>query len=359
MKSLYRLLLICCGLLLSNCKGDDAPAILKPTNLNVTTTIATDGTGLVTFQATADNVVQFIFYFGEGLNEPLTVADGKTTHVYITSGTYEVSITAISKDNFSVDKTVSIPVQVSEPPIPTAGYTTPLTYAGKTLVWQDEFTGTALNTTNWNYETGPFNNELQYYKEENTSVHDGYLIIRAKVERIAGKIYTSSRLTTQNKKTFQYGRVDIRALMPKGKGMFPALWMLGTSFAAVGWPKCGEIDIMETIGGGGRDSVVYGTAHWDSLGHVSYGGHKGLYNGQLLGDQFHVYSIEWTATEIKWYIDDKLYHVIDITPVGLTEFKKKFFFVFNLAIGGEWAGDPDATTIFPQRMVVDYVRVFQ
>ncbi len=359
MNRLYRLLLVCWGMLLFTCKGDDTSVVLKPTNLKATTTIATDGTGLVSFLATSDNSVKYVFHFGEGLDEPVNVDDGKTSHMYVTSGTYNATVTAISKDNFSTDITVSVTVQVNEPPISATGYTTPLTYTGKTLVWQDEFTGTSLNTTDWNYETGPFNNELQYYKTENTSVHNGYLIIRAKVEKVAGKIYTSSRLTTENKKTFQYGRMDIRALMPKGKGMFPALWMLGNSFATIGWPKCGEIDIMETIGGGGRDSVVYGTAHWDSLGYVMYGGHKGLYNGQLLGDQFHVYSIEWTASEIRWYLDDKLYHVIDITPVGLTEFKKKFFFIFNLAIGGDWAGSPDATTIFPQRLVVDYIRVFQ
>src|SRR5882672_1682421 len=116
---------------------------------------------------------------------------------------------------------------------------------------------------------------------------------------------------------------------------------------------------METIGGGGRDSVVYGTAHWDSLGHVSYGGHRGLTDGHLLGDQFHVYSIVWTPTDIKWYLDDIFYQAIDITPVGLNELEKQFFFIFNVAIGSSWPGNPDATTVFPQRMVVDYVRVFQ
>ena len=118
---------------------------------------------------------------------------------------------------------------------------------------------------------------------------------------------------------------------------------------------------METICGGGRDSVVYGTAHWALAdgAHVSYGGDRGLTNGQLLGDQFHVYTIKWTSTEIKWYIDDIQYHVIDITPSELSELKGEFFFIFNVAVGGEWAGNPDASTVFPQRMAVDYIRVFQ
>jgi len=360
MKILFMFSLACGAMLLSGCKESDAPTNLLPANLEITATISTDGSGLVSFLATADNTLEFKFYFGEGLDEPtLVTADGTTTHTYLSSGTYNVKVLAYSADNRFINKTISIIVQVNELPIPTTGYTTPLTYPGMTLVWNDEFTGNHLNTSYWNYEIGPFNNELQYYKQENTTVQDGYLIIKAKVEKVEGKIYTSSRLTTENKKSFLYGRVDIRALAPKGQGLFPALWMLGSSFSTVSWPKCGEIDIMETIGGGGRDSVVYGTAHWDSTGHVSYGGHRGLYNGQLLGDQFHVYSIVWTPTEIKWYMDNVRYHVIDITPIGLTEFKKKFFFIFNVAVGGEWAGSPDNTTVFPQRMVVDYIRVFQ
>jgi len=360
MKILLTFLLGCWVILFSGCEGNDTPVKITPSNLEVVTTISTNSSGLVSFLATANNVLNFKFYYGEGLDEPILVtADGVTAHTYVSSGTYEVKVVAYSVDGLFVDKTLSVTLQVKELPIPTAGYTSPMIYSGMTLVWQDEFTGDHLNTSDWNYETGPFNNELQYYKQGNTTVQDGYLIIKAKVEKAEGKIYTSSRLTTENKKSFQYGRVDIRALAPKGQGLFPALWMLGSSFSVVSWPKCGEIDIMETIGGGGRDSVVYGTAHWDSLGHVSYGGHKGLNNGQLLGDQFHVYSIVWTPTTIKWYLDNGQYHIIDITPVGLNEFKKKFFFIFNVAVGGEWAGAPNASTVFPQRMVVDYVRVFQ
>lgn len=349
----FALFLFCCG-------GSDSSEPTAIGVLSVETTISGGESGLVNFQASADHAIKFIFSFGEGLNEPFTATDGKAAHTYLSSGTYTVEIFATSSDNTSARKTVDVIVKVKELPIPTTGYTTPATYPGLTLAWQDEFSGNALNLSNWNYEKGPFNNELQFYKQENTTVQDGYLIIKAKVEKVEGKVYTSSRLTTQNKKVFQYGRVDIRALVPKGQGLFPALWMLGSSFATVNWPKCGEIDIMETVGGGGRDSVVYGTAHWDNVGeHVLYGGHKGLQDGHVLGDQFHVYSIVWTSKEIKWYFDDVLYHVIDITPDDLSELRSEFFFIFNVAVGGEWAGSPDATTVFPQRMVVDYIRVFQ
>lgn len=362
MKILFCISIISWVVILPGCKETDDIPVKKITvgNLVVATTVSTDGSGLVTFKATADNAVKFTFYFGEGLDDPFTSSSGNTTHTYLSSGLYTVKVQAFSEDNLSVEKIQDITIVVNELPIVNTGYTTPTSYPGMTLIWQDEFAGDQLNTSHWNYETGPFNNELQYYKQQNTSVHNGYLIIKAKVEKVEGKIYTSSRLTTQNKKTFKYGRIDIRAMMPKGKGLFPALWMLGSSFSTIGWPKCGELDIMETIGGGGRDSVAYGTAHWEFNGqHVSYGGHKGLQNGQVLGDEFHVYSIVWTSTEIKWYIDDIKYHTIDITPADLVPFTKDFFFIFNVAVGGEWAGNPDATTVFPQRMVVDYVRVFQ
>ena len=252
---------------------------------------------------------------------------------------------------------------VNETSIPATGYTTPSRYPGMALVWSDEFDGDHLDTTHWNYETGGDgwgNNELEFYQKQNTTVQEGYLIIKAKKESAGNRIYTSSRLTTQGKRVFQYGRIDIRALLPKGQGMWPALWMLGSSVSSVGWPKCGEVDIMEMIGGGGKDSTVYGTAHWDNAGvHASYGGHQSIVNGKLFADEFHVFSIIWTTTAITWYLDDVQYQVIDITPAELSELRSQFFFIFNVAVGGDWPGNPDASTVFPQRMVVDYIRVFQ
>ncbi len=249
-------------------------------------------------------------------------------------------------------------------PIPSSGFTSPNSYSGMSLVWEDDFSGSSLNTSNWSFETGKGqngwgNNELQYYKKENTSLQDGNLIITAKKEAFEGSEYTSSRIITLNKQQFRYGRIDIRAALPRGQGLWPALWMLGTNISSVGWPACGEIDIMEMIGGQGRENTVHGTVHWESNGtRAQYGGEKKLTSGTL-ADQFHVFSITWDATSIRWFIDDQQYHVIDTTPAELDEFRRQFFFVFNVAVGGNWPGSPDATTTFPQHMIVDYVRVFQ
>lgn len=269
----------------------------------------------------------------------------------------------VSNSSDTDDTPVTNPV--SE--IPSKGFTSPSTYPGMELIWADEFEGTSLDEKNWNYELGDGcpgncgwgNNELQYYKKENTSVRDGYLFIEAKKESSGGKLYTSSRLTTQNKITQKFGRIDIRAVLPKGKGIWPALWMLGKNIDEVGWPRCGEIDIMEMIGGPQDDDTIYGTVHWDNAGsHAEYGGKVELLS-TTFNDQFHVFSIIWDEKFITWYLDNKEYHKIDITPSGLNEFQKDFFFIFNVAVGGNWPGNPDATLVFPQKMIVDYVRVFR
>ena len=265
-------------------------------------------------------------------------------------------------DNDEPNKT---PVSI----IPAKGYTTPATYPALKLVWSDEFNGTALDEKSWNYEIGDGcpnncgwgNNELQYYKKENTSVKDGYLIIQAKQEAAGNRAYTSSRLTTQNKVNLKYGRIDIRSAMPKGQGIWPALWMLGKNIGTVGWPKCGEIDILEMIGGSatGRDDTAYGTVHWDNNNsHAMYGGNTKLTAG-ILNDEFHVFSIIWDAKKITWYLDDRKFHEIDTTPAGLSEFQEDYFFIINMAVGGNWPGNPDGSTVLPQHLVVDYIRVFQ
>ena len=248
--------------------------------------------------------------------------------------------------------------------IPKLGATSPTSYTNMKLVWADEFDGTALNSDFWSFETGNGsngwgNNELQFYRTQNTSIQDGHLVITAKKEPFGGKEYTSSRIVTKGKKDFRYGRVDIRAALPKGQGIWPALWMLGSNFETVSWPACGEIDIMEMIGGGGRENTVHGTVHWQNEGkHAQFGGKTTLPSGTF-SDQFAVYSITWDATSIRWFVDNKQYHVIDTTPVELDEFRRNFFFIFNVAVGGNWPGSPNTTTTFPQHMIVDYVRVFQ
>ncbi len=238
------------------------------------------------------------------------------------------------------------------------GYITPDAYPGYTLVWADEFDGNSLNTSDWNYETGDHgwgNNELQNYKAgtSNATVQNGKLVIEARTE---GSGYSSARITTQGKQTFRFGRIDIRAKLPQGQGIWPALWMLGESFSTAGWPHCGEIDIMELVGH--LPSTTYGTIHWNQNGHSSYGGNTSLSSG-VFADEFHVFTIIWDAQSIKWYLDDVLYHTADITPGDLAAFRAPFFFIMNVAVGGDWPGYPNNSTQFPQRMIVDYVRVFQ
>jgi len=254
--------------------------------------------------------------------------------------------------------------------IPTTGYTSANSYSGKTLVWEENFDGTALDTDVWCYEIGNGcdrnlcgwgNQELQYYREQNTRVNDGYLIIEAREETIESNNYTSSRIITKDKKEFHKGRIDIRAAMPFGQGMWPALWMLGQNIDQVSWPACGEIDIMEMRGGNsGGDSEVYGTAHWgDAAGqHAQFSGKEKLDSG-ILYDEFHVYSIEWTDTSIRWYFDGQQYHSMNIQSTTMTEFQQEHFFIINLAVGGTFPGNPDSTTEFPQRLIVDYIKVFQ
>ena len=258
------------------------------------------------------------------------------------------------------------------------GATSPETRAGYSLLWSDEFSGSTLNSTYWNYDIGIGsngwgNNEEQYYRSENASLQEGLLIIEAKEQNYGNRSYTSSRIKTQGKFNFKYGRVDIRAAMPQGKGMWPALWMLGENLTTVSWPYSGEIDIMEMVGGNGLESRVVGTAHWNVGGTfqadgvtkqpyspTSYGGNDTLTGGETLANAFHVFSLVWTSSELTWYIDDRQYHVMAIdSGAELSAFQKDFFLIFNVAVGGDWPGSPNANTNFPQRMLVDYVRVFQ
>jgi beta-glucanase (GH16 family) len=251
-------------------------------------------------------------------------------------------------------------------PTDNTGYTTPLTYPGYTLAWSDEFSASTLNLNDWNQETGNNNgwgnNELEYYTNslKNTFLSNGNLIIEARKEPINGFNYSSSRLTTQNKRNFKFGRIDIRAKLPVEKGMWPALWMLGSNINTVSWPQCGEIDIMELVGS--NPNRVSGTLHWKNTGGTrsSQTGNYFLPSGNF-SQQFHVFSIIWQQDLIKFYVDDILYLTKTNADLGgaANPFNANQFFLFNVAVGGDWPGPPDATTNFPQRMFVDYVRVFQ
>ena len=231
------------------------------------------------------------------------------------------------------------------------------------LVWSDEFNYKGIpDPEKWNMETGGDgwgNNELQYYTEENALVENGVLTITAREESVGGRDYTSARMTTQNKFDFKYGRIEARIKLPYGQGLWPAFWMLGSNIGSVSWPACGEIDIMEMVGGDDGDNTVHCTLHWDNDGaHAEYGQSYTLSSG-IFADDFHIFSVTWDENEIVGYMDDNQYFVADITPELLSEFHQNFFTILNLAVGGDWPGPPDASTTFPQTMEVDYVRVFQ
>lgn len=346
-------------------EGNPGPIFIVPENLTLSVDNINDGSGTVHFTASATNAFFYEYIFGDNPSADPTRSDnGTITYNYTESGTYEAEVRAYGNTSEYINEIITIEVVVNGSTIiPSTGYSTPDTYDGMKLLWKDEFSGTAVDETFWTFEIGTGNwgwgnNELQYYRKENTYLIDGNLIIEARKESYGGSSYTSSRMITKDKFDFKYGRVDIRAALPKGQGIWPALWMLGSNISTVGWPACGEIDIMELIGGGAKDSEVHGTIHWDDNGHVYRGG---LYTKSpgTFNDEFHVFSIIWTSTAITWYVNDIQFHTESITPASMSELHNSAFFIFNVAVGGNWPGSPDATTVFPQRMIVDYVRVFQ
>lgn len=287
----------------------------------------------------------------------------------------QLSFTSTDPDFEAVDVSVLIinddadNYSIGELVFPEGGYETPLSYDGMKLVWSDEFDQESLNLDDWSYDNGNGcpnicgwgNNELQYYMDENLSLQNGYLVIEAKKQTVGGNEFTSAKIVSKGKQSFTYGRIDIRANLPYGQGIWPALWMLGDNIDEVGWPNCGEIDIMEMVGGDNvKDATTHGTVHWgvDGGNHAEYGGSKKVSEG-ILNDNFHVFSIEWDENAIIWYIDDQQYHAIDITPESLSAFDKPFYFIINVAVGGNWPGNPSLFTVLPQYMIVDYIRVFQ
>jgi len=222
------------------------------------------------------------------------------------------------------------------------------------LIWSDEFDSTAINTATWNFETGGSgwgNNEQEYYQAANAGIENGNLVITARKETVDSNNYTSARMTTQRKKEFLYGRIEARIKIPVGQGLWPAFWMLGSDINTVPWPGCGETDIMEHIN---ADSIIYGTAHWDNNGHRQDGG-----NVTSSPSDYHVYSVEWDAKLIKWFVDNVKYHETTIVDNSTSEFHQPFFIILNLAVGGNWPGQTIDNSLIPAKMYVDYVRVYQ
>jgi beta-glucanase (GH16 family) len=349
-----------------SCGKPDSVSTDEPSDLIVDIMQSEEIPGIITIQATANNAVEYHLYVGSDDEPAASNSSGLFEYTFIQPGYYQIEVRAYGTSGRYIRVTRQIMIEMGSDVSVEDGYFSPLTYEGYELVWNDEFEGSEIESSNWVFETGTGcpnlcgwgNNELQYYRKENAHVSDGVLTIEARKENFQGSNYTSTRMKTQGKRSFQYGRIDIRALLPKGQGIWPALWMLGNDIQTVGWPKCGEIDIMEMIGGRNRENQVHGTLHWDHNGHV-YTGNRFTLDSGTFADEYHVFTIIWDSISIKWYVNDIMFSEINITPSHMTEFHREFFFIFNVAVGGRWPGSPDGTTIFPQQMKVDYIRVFQ
>ncbi len=294
--------------------------------------------------------------FGNNTTES-TTNKTKTFEIYYPqAGDYNVSLTVKDNSGSSSVKTQVVTISEDDPNFDDS----------MTLVWSDEFDGSSINMSNWTFETGAGgwgNNELQNYTNgDNAKIVNGKLVITAKKvndSKVAGS-YSSTRMITWNKQEFTYGKLEVRAKLPSGTGTWPAIWMLGANLNTVGWPACGEIDIMEYVGY--QPNVVHSSLHTPS----SYGNtvnHKSL-NLETAEEEFHVYGIIWTEKSIDFYIDDANDIFYSYAPSVKTAsnwpFDKPQFFILNIAVGGIWGGAQGIdNTIFPQTMEVDYVRVYQ
>ena len=233
-----------------------------------------------------------------------------------------------------------------------------------TLSWSDEFNGTAIDNTKWGYDIGTGaaqglwgwgNGELQYYTDEvdNADVVNGHLVITARQENFAGSNYTSARMVTRDKFSQTYGKWEARIDLPTGQGIWPAFWMLRENNP---WP--GEIDIMEVVGH--LPGNCHGTAHWGEVGNVQSSG--GVITAPDWTTDFHTYTVEWWPDHIRWSVDGLVYFELDrtqVTPANPWLFAEDYHMLLNVAVGGQWPGSPDATTVFPQEMKVDWVRVYE
>jgi beta-glucanase (GH16 family) len=232
----------------------------------------------------------------------------------------------------------------------------------RTLVWEENFNGTTLDESVWNFELGDGcpnlcgwgNKELQTYTNTNHEVLNGKLTIQAKKE---GDLFTSSRITTKVKKEFKYGRIEARAKLASGVGLWPAFWLLGSNISNIGWPKCGEIDILEHVGK--EPNLVYTTIHTQESHGNSINTQKTIF--PTIQDGFHVYAIDWTEDKIDFFVDEKLVYTYgpELKNENSWPFNQPFYIIINLAIGGNFGGPEVDETMFPESFIIDYVKVFQ
>lgn len=313
---------------MSACAGDDAADAPDPTPTEVA--------------GTSTTVV----------DEPATTTSPTTT-----------STTASTTSTSTTTTTTSLPIIDPPPPMP------PEAPEGMELVWSDEFDGDQIDPANWTYDIGGWgwgNGESQYYTDrpENARIEDGMLVIELRQEKYEGSYYTSARLLTRGLQEFRYGRIEARLKVPKGKGTWPAFWMLGSGFEqeaedeAFRWPFVGEIDIMEYVGR--EPDLVIGTIH--GPGYAGAGG-KSNWNRQDfdIGDDWHTFAVDWDETGIRWFFDGEQYAEVGPENIlrGEWVFDKPFFIILNLALGGTLGGNIALDLEFPIRYYADYVRVYQ
>lgn len=303
-----------------------------------------NGSGVVNFEAKADNALDYQYTFNNTVKE---APEGKATFDFGASGIFNVTVEALGEGNTSVSKNVTVEV-----------------FVDPSLVWAQEFEEDgAPDPEFWNYELGDGcdrgicgwgNGEQQWYTNDsdNVVVKDDVLRITARAENVNGYNYSSARITTQNKFSFQYGRVDVRAKLPEGGGTWPAIWMLGSNINQVGWPKCGEIDIMEHTGNNpGRVSA----ATHDEFFH---GGNARYYWTDInnVSTQFHVYSLEWDENGMDFFVDGNLF--FESPNNNTLPYNQEFFFLLNVAMGGNLGGDIDPN-FQSGTFEIDYIRVYQ
>lgn len=346
--------------LLLACSKSNYQPPATPTNLSVNVQIVGvsdstpdgNGSGMVNVVLSGTNVTNYIVALPtENKSYSLNGASGTVACTFSsTQGTakYPIKITAYCS-TVSVDTTVYVTVFVGQ-----------LSQPGQTLLWSDEFDGTALNTNIWNYETGNLgvNNEQEYYTSDpaNVSVENGYLQITALNSpnyNNSGWNYTSARINTEGKYSFTYGKVDIRAQIPGDAGTWPALWMLGNTINSTGWPGCGEIDIMEAATNTWGANVMGSSLHWGTTSAEQNTNERLTVSG--LSSGFHDYVMDWRADHIAFYVDGV--KVDSVANNSSMPFNQPFFFIFNVAVGGDMGGTP-INLGSGSTMYVDYVRVY-
>ena len=300
-----------------------------------------DGSGVVNFSISATNATLYKVLIG---NDLIQSATGNLSYTFtgIGTNTYTVHVSAYNGTQF-ISGSVNVTI-----------------YVLPGLAWSDEFNvNGAPDSSKWGYDIGTGsggwgNNELQYYtsRPENVIVENGYLKIKAIKESYLGSAYTSTRLLSKDKYSFKYGKIEFRAKLPAGGGTWPALWMLGNNISTVGWPSCGEIDVMEHVGN--QLNKIYGTLHHP--GHSGGNADGGTVTISNVTTEFHIYSMEWNPTTIRFFVDNQPYYTFNNNS-GVP-FNQNFFIIMNVAMGGNFGGsiDPNFTS---STMEIDYVRVYQ